>query len=226
MQYPTIELEKKLLGSGKKNIVGIDEAGRGPWAGPISVAGFLFQGYIDIIEKVADSKKVTKKNREFIFQEVFEKKMIYAVCLMESQQIDRFGLSKVIDMAIKNIVSQIETKINQEIDYLIIDGANLKCTVKKEAVKVDKGDMLHYSVAMASIIAKVSRDKIMERYAEIYPEYGFEKNVGYGTKLHQESIQKYGPTKIHRASFAPIKDIIENTNEQKKRDWKYWGKDI
>ncbi len=222
MQYPTVELERKFWSEGKKYILGIDEAGRGPWAGPLSVGGFLLCSDTEMIDEVTDSKKLTRKKRELLFDKIYSAGAISSVIMIESCDIDRFGLSSAMDVAINRIVKDVEAQIKSEVDLLLIDGASIRTTTRRKCLKINRGDMQHYSIAAASIIAKVSRDRLMREYAKIYPEYGFESHSGYGTKKHSDAILRFGPCKIHRRSFKPIRKIIEESGSEQKADWKYW----
>ncbi len=225
MQYPTLDLEKKLWADGKDFIVGIDEAGRGPWAGPMAVAGVLITSDTTLIEGIADSKKLSKKRRERVLLQMREEKILYEVILVENTDLDKYGLSACLSSVISKICLKLELRVGKKIDTILLDGANLKTNIDRLFIKENNADMNHYCVSCASVIAKVSRDKIMCSYAKKYPEYGFDKHMGYGTKLHQEMIDKYGPCPIHRVSFNPIKKLIEEKNNLQKKNWKYWRGD-
>jgi ribonuclease HII len=198
-----------------KYIVGIDEVGRGPIAGPVAVSAFLIlaeesEKLVAMFKEetglpIRDSKKLTKKQRQKWF-DYFKKAKVdgacdFAVSLVSNEMIDKFGIVSSIKKALNNSLEKIteDKDINQVSVYL--DGG-LKAEEKYlNQETLIKGDELIPIISLASIVAKVSRDKIMEDYAGKYKNYGFEKNVGYGTRAHYEAIKKYGITKIHRKSF-------------------------
>ena len=196
---------------GIKYIIGIDEVGRGPIAGPVAVCALLCQPeFFDFLptnkgEKnyIRDSKKMSRLQREkwFDFANKNKKDGIcdFAVSYVSSQMIDKFGISKSIKKALEKSLEKLN--VHEEAVYIYLDGG-LKAPKKyKYQETIIGGDNLKPVISLASIIAKVSRDKIMRRYAKKYPKYGFEKHVGYGTKAHYEAIKNYGQTAIHRKSF-------------------------
>ncbi len=190
-----------------KQIVGIDEVGRGPIAGPVAVGAFTcsseFFDSIRIKVPLRDSKKLTKKQREAWFTYLLDcrsKKLCnFSVSYVSSENIDKFGIVKSIKKALE--VSLLKIANNPNDVFVYLDGG-LKAPeqfIYQETVI--KGDELHPVISCASIVAKVSRDKVMESYAKEYPEYGFENHVGYGTKAHYKVLKKNGLTKIHRKTF-------------------------
>lgn len=221
MQKPTINLELDLQSKGYKKIVGIDEAGRGPWAGPVVAGAVILNLDNSLIEGVVDSKKLTAKKREGLYSLIIESVKAYGVGIVSYDEIDLIGIGKAVNLAMVRAVREIENKINESVDYLIIDGGTTKVLAYLQQ-KINKGDLLHYSISAASILAKVTRDRLMLKEAEIYPEYGFEKHMGYGTKLHSDALNIYGPTIIHRKSFKPIENLISNATIEQKKNWKYW----
>jgi len=177
-----------------KNLCGIDEAGRGPLAGPLVVAGVKFFDDIDtsLLTQLADSKKLTEKKREKLY-DIIIKNSEYSIVFSSSKQIDQDGLSLCLHNSIQQIINKIDAK-----EYLM-DG---NTTFGVEGVKsLIKADDKIYEVSAASILAKVSRDRYMYDIANLYPNYSFDKHKGYGTKLHKEAIAKYGLCEIHRKSF-------------------------
>ena len=182
-------------------ILGIDEVGRGPWAGPLVVGAVVLGGAK--IDGLTDSKKLSKKQRERLDIEIRDKAAGFGLGWVEAGVIDEIGLSKALKMATKMAVEQIKTPY----DEIIIDGTVnfLAETTKGQYVKtMKKADLLIPSVSAASIIAKVARDNFMTLQDEIYPGYKFKNHVGYGTAAHITAIEKLGVTPLHRLSFAPL----------------------
>jgi ribonuclease HII len=180
-------------------IVGVDEAGRGPLAGDVYAGAVILS--VDIIEKINDSKKLSEKKREEIYELICEKSITYSVGVASVVEIEELNILNASMLAMKRAVKAINTPY--EIVY--IDG-NKAPELEKPSKTIVKGDTLSASVAAASIIAKVSRDRYMMKMDEIYPEYGFARHKGYGTKEHCENIEKYGICPIHRPSF--LKKIL------------------
>ncbi len=186
------------------HIVGIDEAGRGPLAGPVSAAAVILpEGFKhDLLD---DSKKLSEKKRELIYEDLIaDKRVIWAHSFAEAEEIDRINILNATHAAMARAAAQ----INQLIDpiYCLIDGLAVpRFPYPSEGIV--KGDGKSLSIAAASIIAKVTRDRKMLEYAEEFPEYGFERHKGYGTRFHLQALQQYGPTKIHRKSFAPVAQL-------------------
>ncbi|MHB8443216.1 MAG: ribonuclease HII [Patescibacteria group bacterium] len=175
------------------NIIGIDEVGRGPLAGPVIMAGYKLLYNTKINPGVNDSKKLSKVKRE-VLNNFLKKEGSYYISIISNDYIDEFGISSAIVKGINEII------INLNPRYTLIDGY-FKEKFDTDYSMVVKGDQTHYSIASASIIAKVKRDEIMDEYSRIYPNYEFEKNVGYGTKKHIELIRSNGICAIHRKSF-------------------------
>lgn len=189
---------------GEKYIAGIDEAGRGPLAGPVVAAAVIFseENLDRMIEMgVNDSKKLTPKKREELKPYIIENAVAYSVCQIENEVIDEINILQSTLKAMEKCFYTISPKPT----VLLIDGINtinLNITEPKiTQTAIKKGDMNSVSIAAASILAKVARDSIMEQYHEIYPMYNFKKHKGYGTKEHIEKIKEYGPSPIHRRSF-------------------------
>lgn len=208
MVFPDIELEKKLWGKGYKYVVGIDEAGRGPLAGPVSAGAVVINSEDMVIPLVRDSKKMSEKQRLEVFEEIKEKSLAWGVCMIDNETIDALGIQEAVKIAMKSALKQVEDMLKSKADYLIIDGSNVESIEGYSLEKIKKGDLKHYSISAASILAKVTRDEYMKEVSKKYPEYGFEKHVGYGTKVHMEALKEYGPCKIHRRSFAPVRKLL------------------
>lgn len=182
-------------------IVGIDEVGRGAWAGPLVVGAVALDG--DEIDGLTDSKKLTAKKRQTLSGIIRKSTPHIGLGWVAAETIDRIGLS----VALKVAAAQALAEIKTEYDEIIIDGT-VKLIDDSRVVTLKQADLLVPSVSAASIIAKVARDYYMQKVAAEYPEYGFEKHVGYGTKFHREAIAKHGPSDLHRMSFSPMNEII------------------
>lgn len=193
-------LELELLSKGFKNIIGIDEVGRGAFAGPVVVGAYIYTQNSKIIPGVTDSKKVTQKNRELISGLISSDESI--IRIGEIDQINNIGIGKTVESLIQAILEEYAT----DDTYFLIDG-HFPTLTHRNSLQVFKGDSLHYSISCASIVAKVYRDNLMHDFNSTYPNYNFIKNVGYGTATHIEAINKYGITPLHRLSFKPIGDI-------------------
>lgn len=188
--------EKEAYSEGIKYIAGIDEAGRGPLAGPVVAAAVILPENV-FISGLNDSKKLNEKQREKLFSEITEKAIAYEVGIVDEKIIDELNILNATKMAMEIAVESLKVKP----DLLLIDAVNLD-GLKIPQKSIIKGDSLSVSVAAASIIAKVTRDRLIEEMDSVYPEYGFKKHKGYGTKEHIEAIKKFGICPIHRVSFT------------------------
>ena len=197
MIVPTLTLEKSLWRQGYRNIVGIDEVGRGSWAGPLVAAGVIFPQNVNLPKGLADSKLIPAKKRVKLAKLI--KNLATATLIVEipSQKLDRIFLARAAQVAFRKIVYSIRPKP----DYCLIDAFYIKHLAKNRQEAVRGGDKICASIAAASIIAKVYRDNLMVKYHTIYPNYGFASHKGYGTLEHQKAIRSYGFTKIHRMSY-------------------------
>ena len=204
--YPKLLLEEdQFIVQGYKTIVGIDEAGRGPLAGPVVAACVNIPRKV-LIENVNDSKKVSPLKRLKAFKELItHSKISFGVGIVSPQEIDQINILQASLLAMKLAYQNCQIKA----DLALIDGSiNLKLGI--DSKPMIKGDSRSYLIAAASIIAKETRDQIMLEYDKKWPEYGFAKHKGYGTKLHREAILEYGICDIHRKSFEPIKSMIQS----------------
>ena len=191
------EIEKDLYNKGFKNICGIDEAGRGPLAGPVVVAGVIMPKY-SMLEFVNDSKKVTEKRREKLYDVIMEEAISYCVSVIDQDVIDEINILNATKKGVTEVVDGLEIKP----DLILVDALEHINTRGIPYEPLIKGDARCYNIAAASILAKVTRDRIMRQWDEIYPEYGFLSNKGYGTAKHIEAIKQYGLCPIHRKSFT------------------------
>lgn len=184
-------------------IAGLDEAGRGAWAGPVAAAAVIFP--VDFyIPEVDDSKKLSPKLREKLFDQIKASCISFGIALVESQVIDKINILEASKQAMLMAVSQ----LSPAPDFLLVDGnMTLDTSIKQKSVI--NGDALSHSIAAASILAKVTRDRLMVELARSFPDYGFEKHKGYGTELHQKKLQQHGCLEIHRKSYEPIARLLK-----------------
>ena len=194
---PTLAYEKKYWREGKKYVCGVDEVGRGSWAGPMYVGAVVFDGNHKTIEGVKDSKKLTPLKREKLYKDITKSALAYSIGSVEHYEVDEYGLT----LATKIAIERATRGLNCEIDILLIDSLEIEGL---EALSIMKGDEICYSIACASILAKVERDQYISNIPEA-KIYHFDRNKGYGTKEHREIIEKHGISDVHRKSFKPIK---------------------
>jgi len=194
--------DESLRREGFKRIAGIDEAGRGPLAGPV-VASAVVLPSMKKIEGLRDSKKVPEKEREFLFYEILSCCLDVGIGIVEADEIDKINILRATRRAMEKAVKDLST----EPDLLLIDAIRLPA-LKVKQISPIKGESVSASIAAASIIAKVTRDRLMQQYHLTYPEYGFNKHKGYCTKDHIEKLQNYGPCPIHRKSFEKVMDLM------------------
>ncbi len=193
---PDLELEKAAVNSGFKYICGVDEAGRGPLAGPVCAAAVILPEDIQI-EGLNDSKKLSEKKREALFDVICEKALSYSIAYGTLEEIEELNILEATFIAMNRAIEGLDIKA----DFALIDGNREPKGIKIPCQTVVKGDAKSASIAAASILAKVTRDRLLLEYDEKYPEYNFKKHKGYGTKEHTDLILKYGPSEIHRMSF-------------------------
>lgn len=194
-----LEYENKYYDNGCKYIAGVDEAGRGPLAGPVFAAAVIFPKGVYIPE-INDSKKLTEKKREELFDVITQKALSYAIVSVDEKEIDRINILNATLKCFNLAVSSLSVKPH----IALIDGNRCgEMPVPFETIV--KGDSKSMSIAAASILAKVSRDRYIMELDSVYPEYNFKKHKGYGTKEHLEAIQRFGPCPIHRMSFKGVK---------------------
>lgn len=199
-----LEIETDLINKGYQYIAGVDEAGRGPLCGPVVVASVILPHNIDI-EGINDSKKLTDKKRELLYDKIIEKAISYNIQIIDIDKIEELNILGATKYGMVNSVNNLNIKPN----YVLIDG-NQKINIDIPFSTVVSGDAKSLSIAAASILAKVTRDRLLIELDEKYPLYGFKKHKGYGTKMHVEAILKYGLTDIHRPSFCK-KILDKNT---------------
>ena len=190
-----LEFEKEALAKGYKSVCGVDEAGRGTLAGPVCAAAVILPEGV-IIDGVNDSKKLSEKKRESLFDVIREQALSYSIAYATVDEIEEINILNATMLAMRRAIDGLDIKA----DYAMIDGNKIP-PIDIDAECIVKGDAKSMSIACASILAKVSRDRLLYKYAEEYPMYGFDKHKGYGTKVHREAILKYGPCPYHRKSF-------------------------
>lgn len=192
--------ERKHYELGAKYVAGVDEVGRGPLAGPV-VCCAVIMPKDDFIEGVDDSKKLTEKKREQLFDLIKQKALAYKIYELSEQEIDELNILN----AVKKCMTLAVKNLSITPDITLVDGVDTGLDINAEYLV--KGDQKSYSIGCASILAKVYRDNLMKEYAKEFPEYGFEKHKGYGTKVHIEKIKEIGPCRLHRKTF--IKNFWE-----------------
>lgn len=199
-QMNRYEYESKYYQMGYDYIIGLDEAGRGPMAGELVVAGVIFpKGFYD--EKINDSKQLSEKKREALYDLIVENALAYDIEIISVEEVDSLNVYQASKLGMEKCIENLK----REKMFALSDAMPLNYADHEAIIK---GDAKSISIGAASILAKVTRDRLMKEYAKIYPEYGFDKHKGYVTKMHKEAIEKYGVCPIHRKSFAPVQKIL------------------
>ena len=192
--------EENIYNEGYKFICGIDEAGRGPLAGPV-VVGAAVMPRDSKLEWVNDSKKVTEKRREILYDRITEEALAWGVGIISEKEIDELNILNATKKGLHLALGEVIEKLKQKPDIVIVDALREIDTFEIPYQSIIKGDATCYSISCASILAKVTRDRIMREWNEVYPMYDFEKNKGYGTAEHIKALKQYGPCPIHRRTF-------------------------
>ena len=221
------QFERKLYEQGIKRIAGIDEVGRGPLAGPFVVSAVILDldklfsiKLDDLPEKLSekkqlplfpytqikDSKKVSAKKREGLADFIKKEAISYSVATFPHEEVDKLGISAITQKAFYNVIQ----KLGKKPQHVLTDTFEVVKLTKEHQINIIRGDTRSISIAAASIVAKVYRDNIMVGMHKKYPNYGFDRHKGYGTKYHMEAIHKFGPCEIHRRSFNPVKSMLKN----------------
>ena len=193
---PTFDIEIAAKSQGFKSVCGVDEAGRGPLAGPVCAAAVILPEGL-IIEGLNDSKKLTEKKREALFDVIKDEALAYSIAFASVEEIEEVNILNATFLAMKRAIEGLQIKS----DFALIDGNKIPKGITIPAMPVIKGDALSYSIAAASVLAKVTRDRFMLNLGQEYDVYNFKKHKGYGTKEHVEAIKTYGISDIHRPSF-------------------------
>ena len=205
MRYPNLSEEKKLWKKRCKSVIGLDEVGRGCLAGPVVAAAVLVLNSKYKIQnsEIKDSKKLSQERREKIYKELIKDKNIkWGIGKVSEKVIDKINILEATKLAMEKAID----KLGKKPDYLILDG-NFKINLKVPQKPIIKADEKVFSCAAASILAKVTRDRMMDKFHKKYPKYKFDKNKGYPTKSHKRILKKHGPCKIHRKSFYPVNPV-------------------
>ena len=188
-----LDYEKKYIG---KIVAGIDEAGRGPLAGPVVCACVIMpMSEVDIIDGIDDSKKLSEKKREELFEKIKKKALSYSIVEIDEKTIDKINILNATKLGMKKALESLKVKP----EIVLIDAVKIESNILQE--NIIKGDALSYNIAAASILAKVYRDRLMKKYDEQFPIYDFAKHKGYGTKEHIQKLKEFGPCPIHRSTF-------------------------
>ncbi len=198
----SFEYENKAKQNNYKFICGVDEAGRGPLAGPVVAAAVVFADN-QVIEGLNDSKKLSEKKREALFDEIVEKATAYSIAFADHKEIDEVNILNATFLAMCRAVNGLKVPA----DFALVDGNRKPKGLEIPCETIVKGDGISASIAAASILAKVSRDRFMKKMDELYPEYQFSKHKGYPTPLHRTLVNEYGPCPIHRLSF--LKKVLK-----------------
>jgi len=214
--YNLYHYEDLLYEKGVKYIAGIDEAGRGPLAGPVVAAAVILKKGSKL-ELVDDSKKLTEKQREKALEEIKSHALAIGIGIASVEEIDRINIYRAAREAMQSAIKQLKIKP----EFLLIDAMPMEIDIPSESII--KGDQKSISIAAASIIAKTTRDQYMIEMDKIFPQYNFKQHKGYGTKEHIELIKKYGYTPIHRKSYEPIKSMIKEEMRKKYEDHTLFG---
>ena len=199
---PDFSYEKKAIESGYRYICGVDEAGRGPLAGPVCAAAVILPIGIQI-EGLNDSKKLSEKRREQLYDVIIDRAVSYSVAFGTLEEIEEYNILNATYLAMNRAIEGLSIKP----DFTLIDGNRVPSGISVACETIIKGDAKSSSIAAASILAKVTRDRLLIEYDEKYPQYNFKKHKGYGTKEHYEAIKKYGVCEVHRLSF--LKNVIK-----------------
>lgn len=205
MPKPSFEIEHEYTEQGYQVLAGLDEAGKGAWAGPVVSAAVILPDEIDL-PKLNDSKLLKESVREELYDLVCEQSIAYGVGIIDAEEIDRVGLAQ----AHRNSMNQAVAQLSIQPDLLLVDGkgiSGLSC----RHICIVKGDQKSNSIAAASILAKVTRDRLMKKYHRQLSQYQFHLHKGYGTKVHQEALEEHGPSIIHRVSYAPVAKFFQTS---------------
>ena len=202
-----LEYEKELYKKGLNFIAGIDEVGRGPLCGPVVACACILPINYQL-DGLNDSKKISEKKREELYEILIKDALSYGIGIISPKRIDEINILEATKEAMTEAVNNLDIKP----EHLLIDAVKLDIDIN--STSIIKGDAKSASIAAASIIAKVTRDRMMIELSEMYPEYGFEKHKGYGTKAHIEAVKKFGVKDFYRFTFAPISDLIKDSEEE------------
>lgn len=201
---PDLDVERSLWERGRLRVAGVDEAGVGPLAGPVVAAAVLLPPRCEAVEGVRDSKLLSREARERLFEAVVGQAIAVGVGAASVREIERLNVLRAAHLAMARALARVGER-----DYALVDGKPVKDVDLGPHTTIVDGDALCYSIACASIVAKVFRDRLMWRLAARYPAYGWERNVGYGTAEHLRALRAFGPTPHHRRTYAPVREVAE-----------------
>ena len=204
-EFDNYKYERELRESGIKFIAGVDEVGRGPLVGPVVAACCVLPEEFNL-EGLTDSKKLSEKKRDFYFEEVKRQALGYGIGIIDEKKIDEVNIYEATKLAMKEAIN--ECMKNCKVEHVLIDAMPLELDVP--TTSIIKGDLKSITISAASVLAKVTRDRMLDELHEKYPMYDFKKNKGYPTKKHLEAIEEYGIIDEHRRSYGPVKNYIEN----------------
>jgi ribonuclease HII len=204
-EFDNYKYEKELRDKGIKFIAGVDEVGRGPLVGPVVAACVVLPEEFNL-DGLTDSKKLSEKKRDFYFEEVKRQALGYGIGIIDEKKIDEVNIYEATKLAMKEAIE--DCKKMCKIEHVLIDAMPLELDV--DTTSIIKGDLKSITISAASVIAKVTRDRMLDELHEKYPMYDFKKNKGYPTKKHLEAIEEYGIIDEHRRSYGPVKNYIEN----------------
>jgi ribonuclease HII len=197
-------LETSLHEKGYEFIAGVDEAGRGPLAGPVVAAAVIIPDGV-VINGLKDSKKLTPARRDFLFDEIAASGAYCSVGIIDNETIDQINILKASLLAMRKAIISLEEAAR----FILVDGPYTVPNIETPQMAIIEGDAFCPSISAASIIAKVTRDRIMDKYQEIYPEFSFACHRGYPTQKHIDELKEYGPTEIHRKTFRPVLELLQ-----------------
>jgi ribonuclease HII len=209
-RHPTLLHERKAKAKGNKVIAGIDESGVGPLAGPVVAAAVILNDY-RFKNRIDDCKNLTPKSRLRAYKEIINKS-VHSISVVEKGVVDRLNIYNATRLAMEGAFNSLRIRP----DYVLIDGT-IKLSIPYRGKTMKGGDRRSLSIACASILAKVTRDRIMNGLHNLYPRYGFNRHKGYGTALHLRAIKRYGPSPVHRTTFEPVKSFLGNIKEDETR---------
>lgn len=198
---PDFSYENAAMQKGYSFVCGVDEAGRGPLAGPVCAAAVILPVDI-VIDGLNDSKKLTEKKREYLYDVICKKAIAYSVCYGTLEEIEQYNILEATYLAMNRAIDSLDVKA----DFALIDGNRIPRNIAIPCETVVKGDAKSCSIAAASILAKVTRDRLLLEYDKQYPQYGFAAHKGYGTKAHYDAIKEHGVCQVHRLSF--LKNVL------------------
>ena len=209
---PTFNLEDELSLPDDALIAGVDEVGRGPLAGPVVASAVVINRSLcpsNILARIDDSKRLSQKNRNIVLT-LIHKISVTGTGFADRNEIDELNILWASMLAMERAIQELQSKLDRPLDAVLVDGnrlPNLKCP----GYAIVKGDTKSVSIAAASVVAKTVRDDFMSQMASLHPEYGWEKNMGYGTRQHLDALKKFGPTELHRQSFRPVFEVLKSS---------------